>query len=252
MVYASITHIDELIHHMKTSILGYQSLAAAFRKKVEEGVWGIGLPIPSEATLAKEYGVALGTIRQAVSLLANDGILVKRHGKSTAVSSGLNGQSMLRFFRHRLDGSEQVSPKAKVTSLKEIDLSKDIASITNWTCKSILRINRTRFIGGEPVLHEVIYLPLPKFKKLLAFRLDGFEDLLYPMFAKLCAVAVIKAKDHIGFELMKKSDAKALGMKEGHPAVRVNRLAFDLTGKPVEFRSSVGDALAFQYLAEVN
>ena len=72
------------------------------------------------------------------------------------------------------------------------------------------------------------------------------------MYAKSCGIAVIKAKDQVGFELMKKTDAKALGMKEGHPAVRVNRIAFDLTGKPVEYRSSVGDAMAFQYSAEVN
>lgn len=237
---------------MKIDTPGYQALATAFRKKVEEGVWRIGLPIPSEASLAKEYGVAVGTIRQAIAQLADDGVLVKRHGKSTIVSSGLNGQSMLRFFRHRLDGHEQAVPQAKVLSLKEVSLDKEIARETGWTCKSVLKMHRVRLIEGTPLLYETIYLPLPKFKKLLIYKLGEFEELLYPMYASLCAVAVIKAKDHVSFELMKKADAKALSMKEGHPAVRVNRLALDLTGKPVEYRSSVGDALAFQYLAEVN
>lgn len=237
---------------MKTVPLGYQALASAFKKKVEEGVWGIGNPIPSEASLAKEYGVAVGTIRQAVAQLAGEGILVKRHGKSTEVSSGLNGQSMLRFFRHRLDGDEQLNPQAKVLGLKEVPLDKEVAGITGWSCKSVLRLHRLRLMGNDPVLHEIIYLPLPKFKKLAGFKAGEFEQLLYPMYAKLCSVAIVKAKDHVSFELMKKMDAKALGMKEGHPAVRVNRTAYDLTGKPVEFRSSVGDALAFQYLAEVN
>lgn len=232
--------------------LGYQSLATTFRDKVEGGIWRIGEPIPSEATLAKEYGVAVGTIRQAVAQLADDGVLIKRHGKSTVVSSGLNGQSMLRFFRHQLDGQKQLAPTAKVLDLKTITLDAEIAKLTGWSCKTLLKIHRARLINGEPVLYETIYLPLPKFKKLASYQSKDFEDLLYPMYAKSCDVAVIKAKDQVGFELMKKTDAKALGMKEGHPAVRVNRIAFDLTGKPVEFRSSVGNAMAFQYSAEVN
>ena len=237
---------------MAKELMGYQALASAFRGKVESGAWRIAEAIPSEASLAKEYGVAVGTIRQAIAQLADDGVLVKRHGKSTVVSSGLNGQSMLRFFRYQLDGQERLSPQAKVLDLKEIALDKEIARLTGWSCKSLLKIHRVRLIEGKPLLFETIYLPLPKFKKLASYKPQDFEDLFYPMYATACGVAVIKAKDQVGFELMKKTDAKALDMKEGHPAVRVNRIAFDLTGKPVEFRSSVGDAMAFQYSAEVH
>jgi GntR family transcriptional regulator len=237
---------------MAKELMGYQGLASAFRDRVESGAWQIAEAIPSEASLAKEYGVAVGTIRQAIAQLADDGVLVKRHGKSTVVSSGLNGQSMLRFFRYQLDGQEQLSPQAKVLDLKEVALDKEMARLTGWSCTSLLKIHRLRLIDGKPLLFETIYLPLPKFKKLVSYRPKDFEDLFYPMYTKTCGVAVIKANDQVGFELMKKADAKALAMKEGHPAVRVNRIAFDLTGKPVEFRSSVGDAMAFQYSAEVN
>ena len=72
------------------------------------------------------------------------------------------------------------------------------------------------------------------------------------MYARVCEIAVIKAKDQVSFELMKKTDAKVLGMKEGHPGVRVTRIAYDLTGEPVEYRSSIGDAMAFRYFAEVH
>ena len=237
---------------MAKDLMGYQGLASVFRDKVESGGWQIAEAIPSEASLAKQYGVAVGTIRQAIAQLADDGVLVKRHGKSTVVSSGLNGQSMLRFFRYQLDGEEQLSPQAKVLDLKEVSLDKEIAKLTGWSCKSLLKIHRIRLVKGRPLLYETIYLPLPKFKKLAGLKPKDFEDLFYPMYTRTCGVAVIKAKDQIGFELMKKVDAKALAMKEGHPAVRVNRIAFDLTGKPVEFRSSVGDAMTFQYSADVN
>ena len=222
------------------------------RARVVSGEWRIGKAIPSEASLAKEFSVAVGTIRQAIAELAEDGVLIKHHGKSTAVSSGLNGQSMLRFFRYQLDGQKQILPQAKVMDIKQVTPDRDIVKLTGWKSKSLLKIHRIRLINGQPLLYEIIYLPLPQFKKLMQFKSSDFDDLFYPMYAKVCEIAVIKAKDQVSFELMKKTDAKMLSMKEGHPGVRVTRIAFDLTGKPVEYRSSIGDAMEFRYVAEVH
>ena len=222
------------------------------RARVVSGEWQIGKAIPSEASLAKEFSVAVGTIRQAIAELAEDGVLIKHHGKSTAVSSGLNGQSMLRFFRYQLDGQKQILPQAKVMDIKQVTPDRDIVKLTGWKSKSLLKIHRIRLINGQPLLYEIIYLPLPQFKKLMQFKSSDFDDLFYPMYAKVCEIAVIKAKDQVSFELMKKTDAKMLLMKEGHPGVRVTRIAFDLTGKPVEYRSSIGDAMEFRYAAEVH
>jgi GntR family transcriptional regulator len=222
------------------------------RARVVSGEWQIGKAIPSEASLAKEFSVAVGTIRQAIAELAEDGVLIKHHGKSTAVSSGLNGQSMLRFFRYQLEGQKQILPQAKVLDIKQVTPDSDIVKLTGWKSKSFLKIHRIRLINGNPLLYEIIYLPLPQFKKLIQFKSSDFDDLFYPMYAKVCEIAVIKAKDQVSFELMKKTDAKMLSMKEGHPGVRVTRIAFDLTGKPVEYRSSIGDAMEFRYVAEVH
>jgi GntR family transcriptional regulator len=237
---------------MTKTTLGYQSLAAILRAKVVSGEWRIGKAIPSEASLAKKFSVAVGTIRQAIAELAEDGVLIKHHGKSTAVSSGLNGQSMLRFFRYQLEGQKQILPQAKVLDIKQVTPDSDIVKLTGWKSKSLLKIHRIRLINGQPLLYEIIYLPLPQFKKLMQFKSKDFDDLFYPMYAKVCEIAVIKAKDQVSFELMKKTDAKMLSMKEGHPGVRVTRIAFDLTGKPVEYRSSIGDAMEFRYVAEVH
>ena len=237
---------------MNKATLGYQSLAAILRARVVSGEWRIGKAIPSEASLAKEFSVAVGTIRQAIAELAEDGVLIKHHGKSTAVSSGLNGQSMLRFFRYQLEGQKQILPQAKVLDIKQVTPDRDIVKLTGWKSKSLLKIHRIRLINGQPLLYEIIYLPLPQFKKLMQFKSSDFDDLFYPMYAKVCEIAVIKAKDQVSFELMKKTDAKMLSMKEGHPGVRVTRIAFDLTGKPVEYRSSIGDAMEFRYVAEVH
>lgn len=64
----------------------YGNLATALRDRILQGEWVPGEVIPAEATLAQSYGVALGTIRQALSLLVQDGVLQRRHGKGTFVT----------------------------------------------------------------------------------------------------------------------------------------------------------------------
>ena len=45
----------------------YGKLALALRDRILQGEWAPGEIIPAESALAQSYGVALGTIRQALS-----------------------------------------------------------------------------------------------------------------------------------------------------------------------------------------
>ena len=42
-----------------------------------------------------------------------------------------------------------------------------------------------------------------------------------------------------------------LRLDAGHPCVQVQRRAFDLGGRCIELRTTLGDAFAFQYTAQV-
>jgi GntR family transcriptional regulator len=77
----------------------YGALAAAMRARIVAGEWPAGSAIPSEQTLAAEHAVALGTMRRALDLLAEQGLVERIHGRGTFVRQGLGGAPMLRFFR---------------------------------------------------------------------------------------------------------------------------------------------------------
>ena len=63
--------------------------------RIEDGVYNDGDTIPTEANLAEEFGTSVTTIRQALTLLVNDGILIKKPGKGTFVS---RQKTKLTFF----------------------------------------------------------------------------------------------------------------------------------------------------------
>src|SRR5512134_3658222 len=83
----------------------YGWLAASLRARIARGEWVPGTALPAEAALAKEHGVALGTLRQALALLVAEGLLERQHGRGTFVRAGLGGAARRRFFGFR-EGEE--------------------------------------------------------------------------------------------------------------------------------------------------
>lgn len=65
----------------------YAQAADAMRERIVKGVWPIGMRIPSLPLLSKEFGVASITIRQAVQLLKEEGLLQPEQGRGTFVKA---------------------------------------------------------------------------------------------------------------------------------------------------------------------
>ena len=230
----------------------YGWLAACLRARITQGEWVPGMALPAEAALAREYGMALGTLRQALALLVAEGLLERQHGRGTFVRAGLGGASMLRFFRFRHGGDLAATPASNILSRRVVAAAPEIAEPFGLPAgASVLEMNRLRSIAGEPCLLEHLYLPLPDFDALKDSDTAAWGDLLYPLYQRLCGITVNKAEDDLRFGLLTGEQAALMQLDAGHPCVQVQRRAFDMTGRCVELRSTLGDAFAFQYTAQV-
>jgi GntR family transcriptional regulator len=65
----------------------YTQVADAMRERIVKEAWPIGLQIPTLPALAHEFGVALITVRQAVRVLKDEGLLIPEQGRGTFVRS---------------------------------------------------------------------------------------------------------------------------------------------------------------------
>ncbi len=229
----------------------YAELAADLRGRILRGQWQPGEALMAESELARSYGVALGTMRQAIALLVDQGLLERRHGKGTFVKAGLGGASMLRFFRFRNADASQ-PPSSRILSCRKVHASPAAATAFGVPAGSpVLALERLRSLDGRPRLLESIELPLPLFDAMAATDTSTWGDLLYPFYQQCCGVVVHQAEDQIRFEPLRAVDARRLGLDKGHPGVRVDRRAHDLAGRCVELRVTRGDAFDFQYTATV-
>jgi GntR family transcriptional regulator len=64
----------------------YVQLANLLRAQIESGKLRSNRPIPSEAALQQEHGVARGTARRAVAVLREEGLVVTVKGRGTYVA----------------------------------------------------------------------------------------------------------------------------------------------------------------------
>jgi DNA-binding FadR family transcriptional regulator len=74
------------------------------RELVHAGRWRVGDRLPNEVDLARELGVGRSSVREAVRLLARDGVLDVRHGAGTFVADAAapaDVTTMLRRARLR-------------------------------------------------------------------------------------------------------------------------------------------------------
>lgn len=246
--------VTEAEHAPDLRLPRYEQVHDALRARVTSGEWPSGSPLPAEADLAKQYKVALGTMRQAISRAVEDGLLERVHGKGTFVRSELQDAMMFRFFRFRGNAGEiqPAVPRALIHELTEVTLDTVAAERLHSRKGSRgIFIKRTRILEDTPALLEKIWLPYQPFKHLLHIERDQFGDLLYPSYRKQCNVVITRASEEIGFGTLDEDDSRLLALAPGSPVAVIRRIAFSLIGEPVEYRLSQGDAQRFHYNVEI-
>jgi len=129
--------------------LKYAALAAALQRDIDAGIYKPGDKLPPERTLAETHEVALLTMRQALTLLKDRGVIIRRQGSGTFVASPSP------------QGQASAPPAAGTRPGYLIGLSPDLAEpaeAVNWEVR-LLRyqgIVEAGFQRGMPIqCHEI-------------------------------------------------------------------------------------------------
>jgi len=75
----------------------YVSLASQLRSEIVEGRWPTGTQLPTIDRLSERYGVAKVTVRQALGVLASEGLIERIQGKGTFVASGIKKPKIVQL-----------------------------------------------------------------------------------------------------------------------------------------------------------
>lgn len=215
----------------------YARIRATLVERIKSGEWRPGQLIPNEFEVAAEFGVSQGTARKALDSLANDGLLVRRQGKGTFVVEHTAADVLFRFFQLQDHTGRQIKPASPPATAEKMPATREArAALSLERGASVIVINRLRYHGKVPMITETITLPEDLFASL-AGRTD-VPNTLYDLFQKSFGVLVTRADERITPALATPTQAVELGVEPSTPLLKIERIAFGLDERPIEWRVS--------------
>jgi len=218
--------------------------------RMVQGVWKPGAVLPSEIQLAEEFGVSQGTVRKALDALAAENLVIRRQGRGTFIAEHDAERALFHFF-HLVgeDGSRQL-PGGTQLSCRVAKASRDEAGrLDIGRGAAVIRVRRTRDMGGVPAIFERISVPASMFPGLDD---DGpLPNTLYEYYEGRYGITIVRAEERLRAVAASEEVAGYLGFKSGAPVLEIDRIAFALDGRPAEWRVSLCDTRHHHYLAEL-
>jgi len=228
----------------------YRGVKQALTQRLAAGRWAPGEALPSEARLAEQYRVSIGTVRKAVDDLVSQHVLVRRQGRGTFVALHDASRLLHQFFRVvRRDGEQQL-PDAELVGFGRGRATADEASrLRVETGAGVIRIRNLLRLAGRPVVADDIVLPAALFPDLTRKVLSARENTIYNLYQTRYGINVVRAVEHLRAATADRVVAKLLEVAPGAALLEIERVALTYRDAPVEWRRSLVNTSQHDYLS---
>ena len=207
----------------------YLRIYGELRERISSGQWPPGRPLPAQHELAGQFGVSVMTLRQALQLLTDDGLIEARHGSGTYVAARYAYDlGHLRSFASDL-GAQGAGITTALLAAEAVAPPADVGARLG-SPGDVFRLRRLRLASGRPLIVQISYLPAA-----LARMIEP-EDLgrrgLYAILAEH-GLAVTRASETISATALGPDDARDLARPVSSPALLSHQVSFTEAGVPV-------------------
>ncbi|WP_105117654.1 trehalose operon repressor [Streptococcus suis] len=139
----------------------YQEIYHDLKEKIRTNLYPAETSLPTEQQLQETYGVSRDTVRKALAMLTEGGLIQKVQGRGSMVLK----QEILNFpvsgltSYQELTNSLQLSSQTQVVSLEQVTVNSSLASLTGFEPYSkVWKVVRTRSIDGKISVVDTDYL----------------------------------------------------------------------------------------------
>ena len=235
-----------------SSIPRYREIADQIQDEIASGKRSIGQKLAPEQALACQYEVSRFTIREAMSLLQENGLISRQRRLGTVVIATCPVDQMVQNLGS-MDELLQYAPQTRLKALRTTMVEADVALAqllpcsvgTHWARIETIRIEAKR----SPVCWTDIYVPA-EFSEIS----ERIGKAATPVFRMMEETYGLFATD-INAELLAGSlsqrKAEALGVVSGSPALIIVRRYRDRNGRLFEVSVSEHPAGRFSYSVDL-
>lgn len=236
----------------------YIQIENALEKKILNKEFLPGAKIPSERVLAEKYGINRMTVKKAIDALKKKGLLTRKQGSGTYVTSNNKDKNSIYFNLSFTDKNENLGISELLTK-KGIKLFSDVIGkeiissnlFLNDKLKQsrndkVFALHRIRRIKNKPFAIEYNYLP----DKL-------FPDAAQIDFKNISLYDYMESKQHRPIDVSQSvqvipaldKEARILKVKKGSPLYYIVYHGFDEQSNAVEYTESylISEELNLQF-----
>ncbi len=204
-----------------------------------------GERLPPEREMASRLGIAVGTLRQALKVLADKGLIEAIQGSGNYIRAKTDATSVYALLRIELLTGGGL-PTARVLSVDR--LPKDPALPRFGKSPEGHRIRRVRYLSGQVAAVEEIWLDGAQTDKI------GPEELsesLYFFYRQKLNLWIIRAEDRIGLGALPDWAPTEFPYAPGSPLPHITRVSWAQDSVAVEASFTWFDPEKVAYVARL-
>ncbi|NBN89007.1 MAG: GntR family transcriptional regulator [Actinobacteria bacterium] len=204
----------------------YQQIAEELRGRVLAGDFAAGRMLPSESELSAEFSASRVTVRRALEVLRDEGLVDARQGFGWFVAGDPLRQPLGRLATIE----EQMAESGVVSERRILEFAferapKFVTRVLNTP--QVLRVKRLNMADGEPFAIVTVWCPADLGQHL------SRRDVEQSPFYELLDIPLQGATQTIAADAATDDDAKLLQVPVGSPVLRCERVTSDATGRAV-------------------
>lgn len=214
----------------------YLQIRNWIRERITSGAWPTGHRLDAEEKLARELGVAVGTMRQALAELAREGYVTRQHGRGTFVSGPVLEHRVLgRLLFFPEEFSEQgVQLTTRVLRQAVIPPPSFVAGALGLGPRDrVFSIRRVRAAGGVPFMLVDNYIHYDLCPGIEAF--DFSEQIIGSLLEDRYGIRIDKAVRTVEPALATPEHARWLEVPAGFSLLYLHQVMSDRAGVPFEY-----------------
>lgn len=197
-----------------------------------------GMRLPDERSLAEHYQVSRSSMKRALELLAQQGIVFKKRGSGTFINPlYLRNQAMFRYDGSNLGITDSFKVPGKKQQIKLLDFhvikaTKEIAEDLFLNENDFgYEFKRLRLLDEQPFLIETGYLPI---KIVPELKPETLQKSLFNYLEDEQGKTVTKSFLNITVEPSNEEDQQKLNLKPTEPVGVMEGIFFLDDGTPFE------------------
>jgi Transcriptional regulators len=200
----------------------YVQLADVLRERIARGRWAQGGKIASLEELVREFGVARVTVRQAVDVLAREGLVSPERGRGTFVRPAKPRDRRLHTVTTMGELAELYrDSKPELLNLDEATAAPDLEAGEGRPALKYFHMRRVHALDGLPYCVISIYLDDRIFRREPR-RVR--KELVIPLLMSMRGVKIAHARQVLTIGTADVDEARHLSVPVNSPVGRVRRV----------------------------